>query len=544
MFIRRLHVAPFKPFSALTVTIDESPRLVMACGMNGSGKSSFIDAISLWRQQQHWGISDPAYYARGGTSTSPQGGAVELEFHGEQPADRRVAVNVRTAQRVTVDFNIGSIGQPEDLLTDPGPRRTIDLDTRVEQNYRRLMAESVRRLWDRTNPQMSDEIIETLVGSIAEPLGRLLPGFVFEGPSIDPLANGTFEFTKGTAQRYAYKLLSGGEKAVFDLLIDFAVKISTFTNTVYCVDEPELHVNAAIHGALLDEMLALLPSGCQLVLATHSAGMLARARALANAEPGSVAFLDFDSCDFESPVDLRPSVPDRAFWRRQLSIAFGGFADLLAPSRVVLCEGSPSTKNTARASFDAHCYNAIFGDQMPDTTFMSVGSSEDVEHDRLQLSDRITALVDGVEIIRLIDRDAKSESEIADARASGLRVLRHRNLECYLLADDVLYALCATYGRPDRAPTLQLARDEALAYAVEERNVAVDDLKMARNETITAARRILAAAQGGNTTDRFLRDTVAPLLGPGMKTYDELREDVFGSTAANAAAQGGSLASA
>ena len=182
MFISRLHAAPFKPFSALTVTIDESPRLVMACGMNGSGKSSFIDAISLWRQQQHWGMNDPTYYSRGGRFLSPPSGMVELEFHGDQPADRRMAVNVRTAQRVTVDFSIGSIGQPEDLLTDPGPRRSIDLDTRVEQNYRRLMGESVRALWDRSNPRMSDEIIESLVGSIAEPLGRLLPGFVFEGP--------------------------------------------------------------------------------------------------------------------------------------------------------------------------------------------------------------------------------------------------------------------------------------------------------------------------------------------------------------------------
>ncbi len=529
MFISRLHAAPFKPFSALTVRIDESPRLVIACGMNGSGKSSFIDAISLWRQQQHWGINDPTYYSRGGRSSSPPGGMVDLEFHGDQPADRRVAVNVRTAQRVTVDFSIGSIGQPEDLLTDPGPRRSIDLDTRVEQNYRRLMGESVRALWDRSNPRMSDEIIDSLVGSIAEPLGRLLPGFVFEGPSIDPLANGTFEFTKGTVQRYSYKLLSGGEKAVFDLLIDFAVKSSTFTDTVYCVDEPELHVNAAIHGALLDEMLALLPENCQLVITTHSAGMLAQARAIAAAEPGSVAFLDFDNLDFESPVDLRPSVPDRAFWRRQLAIAFGGFADLLAPSRVVLCEGEPLIRNSARASFDAHCYSAIFGDPMPDTSFMSVGSSEDVEHDRLQLSDRITALVDGVETVRLVDRDAKSGDEVAAARATGLRVLRHRNLECYLLADDVLEALCTQYGRPEKVDALKLARDEAMAYAVEERAVPVDDFKMARNETVTAARRLLAITQGGNNTDRFLRDTVAPVLKPGMQTYEELHEDIFGS---------------
>jgi len=54
-----------------------------------------------------------------------------------------------------------------------------------------------------------------------------------------PLGNGTFEFSKGGVQRYPYKLLSGGEKAVFDLLLDFAVKRQTFNDTVYCVDEPD-----------------------------------------------------------------------------------------------------------------------------------------------------------------------------------------------------------------------------------------------------------------------------------------------------------------
>ena len=223
------------------------------------------------------------------------------------------------------------------------------------------------------------EIVGGLVGAIAEPLARLLPGLTFEGPSLDPLAGGTFEFSKGTVSRYAYKMLSGGEKAVFDLLLDFAVKREILNDTVYCVDEPELHVNASIHGLLLEEIVGLLPDGCQLVIATHSAGMLATARAMYDADPRSVAFLDFDSLNMDKPVELTPATPDRAFWRRQLTIAFGNFADLLAPARVVLCEGEPLRRNTRRASFDARCMTSIFGDQMPDTSFISVGSSEEVE---------------------------------------------------------------------------------------------------------------------------------------------------------------------
>jgi predicted ATPase len=527
VFINRLHVTSFKPFSELTVTLDGSPRLVMACGQNGTGKSSLIDAVSLWRQQQRWGASDPRYYTRGG---GEQAHAVELSFHNEgEGVDGRLAIYVRTAQRVSIEFSVGGVGRPTDLLDDPGPRRGIDVDARVEQNYIRLVAESVAALWDRTTPERTTgDIVRTLVGEIGAPLGRLLPGLVFEGPSLDPLMEGTFEFTKGSVQRYAYKMLSGGEKAVFDLLLDFAMKRTTFTNTIYCVDEPELHVNAAIHGKLLDEMLALMPPGCQLILATHSAGMLARARAIYDDDHDSVAFLDFDGQDFDQPVDLTPVAPDRSFWRRQLTTAFGAFADLLAPRRVVLCEGEPAVQDSARASFDARCYEAIFGDEMPDTAFMSVGSAEEVERERLQLGERLTALIDGVETVRVIDRDARSEQEIEEAKAKGVRVLSRRNLECYLMDDAVLRALCEARGRPDEAVHLSVARDEAMAYAVENHNAPLDDLKRVRGEVVSLARRVLSITQGGNNPDTFLRDTLAPLLVPTMDAYQELRQDLFG----------------
>jgi predicted ATPase len=534
VFVHRLHVTSFKPFSELTVMLDGSPRLVMACGQNGTGKSSLIDALSLWRQQQHWGGSDPRYYTRGGRE---QAHTVELSFHHEGEAiNGRLAIYVRTAQRVSIEFSIGGVGQPTDLLEDPGPRRSIDVDARVEQNYIRLVAESVAALWDRATPERTTgDIVSTLVGEIGTPLGRLLPGLIFEGPSLDPLMEGTFEFTKGSVQRYAYKMLSGGEKAVFDLLLDFAMKRTTFTDTIYCVDEPELHVNASIHGKLLDEMLGLIPDGCQLILATHSAGMLARARAMYDEDHSSVAFLDFDGHDFDRPVALNPVAPDRTFWRRQLTTAFGDFADLLAPRRVVLCEGEPAVQDSARASFDARCYEAIFGDEMPDTAFMSVGSSDEVERERLQLGERLTALVDGVETVRVIDRDARSEQEIEDAKAKGVRVLSRRNLECYLLDDDVLGALCQAHCRPQKALHLSVARDEAMAYAVEQHNAPIDNLKRVRGDVVTLARRLLSITQGGNSPDTFLRDTLAPLLEPSMGAYQELRRDLFGPAAQRAA---------
>ena len=34
--------------------------------------------------------------------------------------------------------------------------------------------------------------------------------------------------------------------------------------------------------------------------------------------------------------------------------------------------------------------------------------------------------------------------------------------------------------------------------------------------------------QSGNDTEEFMRDTLAPLISPGMVVYDELKRDIFG----------------
>jgi len=172
-------------------------------------------------------------------------------------------------------------------------------------------------------------------------------------------------------------------------------------------------------------------------------------------------------------------------------------------------------------------YAAIFGAEMPDTSFMAAGNAHDVENDRLQLAERLTTLVDGVELVRLIDRDSMSDPEIAAAREQGVRVLRRRNLECYLLDDEVLAALCAEKGHPELAPDLISARDEAMKRQTDT-GAPPDDFKRVRGETVTTARRLLAIPQGGSTADVFLRDTLAPLLTAETRAYQELREDLFG----------------
>ena len=274
--------------------------------------------------------------------------------------------------------------------------------------------------------------------------GAALPDIELGG-LVDPTASGTFPVSKGVANGFPYMLLSGGEKAVFDLLLDMFIKSSALRSPVICIDEPEAHTNPVIHGKLLDALLDLAGADSQLWLATHSVGMLRRARELSDASPGSVAFLDFGERDFDEPQELQPVSLSRMFWKRTIAASLGDVAELIAPSTLVLCEGQPSTGD--RADFDARCLRAIFSDHEPDADFIAVGNDRQVIADQVGVARVAQLIAPGTTVIRLIDRDERSAPEIETLRSERVTVLGRRNLESYLLDDEILEALCTALGK-------------------------------------------------------------------------------------------------
>jgi len=88
--------------------------------------------------------------------------------------------------------------------------------------------------------------------------------------------------------------------------------------SVYCIDEPELHLNPAIHGKLLDVILAVLPKNAQLWLATHSIGHdeacnRHRAELAGGRSYSSISLTQ----DFDQPVSLTPLSQQGPFgWSR------------------------------------------------------------------------------------------------------------------------------------------------------------------------------------------------------------------------------------
>lgn len=368
------------------------------------------------------------------------------------------------------------------------------------------------------------DLREELIGQIKDSMIRVFGDLVLTGPG-NPLEDGTFFFTKGTSQNFRYKNLSGGEKAAFDLLLDFVVKRVSFDNTVFCIDEPETHMNTRLQSKLLDELFSFLPDNCQLWIATHSIGMMRHARDLQEARPGEVVFLDFDEKDFDQPQILEPHPVNRRFWERTLRVALDDLSDLVVPRKVVICEGNPaSTGKSKNAEFDARCYRTIFAEEFPDTQFLSAGSSDEVETDRLAFVEAIKALAKGVEIIRVVDKDNKSDTEIADLANQGVRVLSRRHLESYLLDEEILTILCHKHGKPEQVTALLAARQEAINASIS-RGHPSDNIKAARGEIYNAAKNLLDLKGAGTNADTFCRDTLAPLVTSETQVYADLRKD-------------------
>lgn len=540
MRIKSAKYVGFKRYTDMTIEgIPETARLVVLAGPNGSGKSSIFDGIRTWHSvngaaSSNW---DESYGHKAGAPDMSWPEHVKLEFHHEIPAgpeERKKMVYIRSAFRNEADFTVNNFARLASPLDNPRINRLIDNDVSVSDNYQRLIMLTIDGIYDSSIPDdtTKGEIRDRIIGEVRKAMAKVFPDLLLSGVggigASSAQGVGTFYFDKGSSKGFLFKNLSAGEKAVFDLLLDAVVKREFYDDTIWCIDEPETHLNTRVQGLLLETLVDLLPSDCQLWIASHSIGFMRKAWEMAQIEPGTVTFLDLQGVDFDAPASVRPVNPTREFWARTLDVALGDLATLVAPEQVVLCEGRPARGATdQKAAFDATCYGRIFAAEFPNTDFLSVGNSNDAGQDRLEIGRAIQALASGTQLIRLIDRDMRSPDEVNLLTESGVRVLSRRHIESYLLDDEVINALCVGEGQPDKIQQAVEIMAEELAASAERGNDS-DDCKSAGGSFYTRVRRLLGLTSAGGSWDAFARDTLAPLVRPGMVVYDELRRDVFG----------------
>lgn len=522
MRISTIKLDNFKRFKDLEIRVPQSARLVIVTGANGSGKSGILEAMNQARRRAYWGFSgDTTYFNKFDENGKyDQTGQAVVNFH-DPVADIRDSLWVRSAYRHEADFNNTSIGAGAPPRDDAGVERLTQAEALVSTNHGRLLSTFMSEAMsaDRVTPvgELRDRVIGKIQQSLANVFGDLQLNNL-----VDPTkGNGTFYFTKGSSAAYPYKNLSAGERAGFDLLLDMTMRVETFRNTVFAIDEPELHLGSRVQGRLLDQLLALLPVDCQLWVATHSPGMMKRAMELHTSNPDEVVFFDTHGYDFDSTCVMGPTPPDHEFWRRSLEVALDDISQLVAPSTLVLCEGS-----NLDDGMDATCYRAIFSANRPGIEFLSVGNSHEVKEDTTGIAAAVSVIAPGTEVVRVVDRDEQSDSEVAALEVKGTHVLSRRNIEGFLYDEEVIRKLLSTVDHPDAVDVVLAKRRQLIADSIGRGN-REDDLKKIAPNMRAELQRAPALRRSGSSIATFNAEVLAPLITKDMQVYKDLERDIF-----------------
>lgn len=538
MKLKSIKITDFKRFTDLTIqNIPETAKLVVLVGPNGCGKTSVFEAFNQWYRYYGWGSPayDISYFKKVSLRNKfneeyfDPDGVINIDFYDFENLDNKSEIHgkfyFRSAYRNEPDFLISSLSH----MKKPSEKTQENLmrtDTNVSENYQRLVSKTVAGVYAESNNQLTVKALrEKILGQIQKSLNNVFPDLELLNIG-DPLGDGTFYFKKGTTDKYHYKNLSAGEKSAFDLLLDLIIKREYYPDAIFCIDEPEGHMHTSMQEKVLEELYQNLPEKSQLWIATHSIGMLKKARELNDKNPDSVVFLDFDGKDFDSTVVMEPAEINKSIWNKFLELAFDDFAGLIAPATIVFCEGSPTSKNNKK--FDQEVYSKIFEHTKPDVSFISIGSCSELENIDNVSVNIIKEVLKESKIIKLVDLDDRSPEQISDLQRQGIKVLSRRHIEAFLLADEMIKKLCNTKHKSDKISECLEMKNTVIDKSVKERGNPIDDVKSASGEICNELKRILGLTQCGNTKSAFLRDTMAPLLTPDMALYTELENCIFG----------------
>jgi predicted ATPase len=455
--IKTLTLKGFKRFDDLTIDLGNQPSKIIALvGPNGSGKSSVFDAFEE-KQKDYKGAnvnesieffskflfnSDEAIKSQ----QYQKNLAIKITTTDDNPKFDKKSFYIRSAYRFTPKLNVTSITAQPDILDDTTrPTSSIAVDSRFQQDYERLLGQAYDE-WE-TGQLSGPDFRTKLLGHINGILRNILDIQISNMGNVRA-GKGQLYFDKEDAKSFPYQNLSSGEKEVVNIILDIYVKARDFDNTVYCIDEPELHLNTAIQRKLLVEIERLIPENCQLWVATHSIGFL---RALQDELNEKCSVLDFSEKNyFRGTHTITPMPKTRTNWQRIFGTALDDLAGLIAPRRIIYCEGKQeSNPNGGEQGLDAAVYNEIFKIAYPDTLFISSGGTNDLpKYSGLAIRILSKAFLD-VELLLLCDRDENSDDgrNTFLSQATHHRMLGRREIENYIFDLSILKDYCAQHER-------------------------------------------------------------------------------------------------
>ena|GEM_PF-265101 len=534
MLIKKLRISnDYRRFHDLTINLGDNPKRIIALvGPNGCGKSSVFDALIYHNREfsgdfgAYDGYGGAAYHFREASEINNQG-SVEIIFNDERSfvevwQERGQSGNTifsfRSSYRYNNVLNVGEIRAVVPIeLNNVGAATASSIDQRMEDNYRRLLAKYQDYL--NSNDCKPSEARAHIVGELNDAISKCLSIEIVNLGNIEE-GRGSLYFKKSDQEKeFSFDVLSSGEKEVVDILVDLYLRKDIFKNSVFLLDEPELHINTAIQRKLMVEINKMIDDNCQIWIATHSLGLL---RALQDELNDVSDIIRFDENTewAREPIKLVPMPKTRKDWQKIFFTMLDDMTALLSPRQIVYCEGRdrPAGDGSERG-FDAKVYNTIFEGEYPDTLFVSSGGNTELD----QRSDIAIAIIGKAlpktEILILKDRDMASGKSVSEVdRQEYLnnnpdhhRVLGRFEIENYLFDKAVLKKYCESLNRE-----FNEAAYNDLALDIVNDNIK-ERWKDIKNVCGTVA----------NVSKEIFLTSLAAYLTPELPVYAELKSIIF-----------------
>ncbi len=317
MKITEIHLQNFRRFTDLHIqNIPITSKLVLVIGSNGSGKSSLFDAFEFLNKNIRANETNELNYFKK-IKENPLDISIKFDsdinitlsgFNINQTKNLpKNSFYGRTSFRQIPRLTRTSLGQNKfDFeLDNDRPRFFIDKDNRFENDLENITGKILKAVFEENTS--SEAIKEKYLSKINRAFENIFGnknGTKLQFTQIIPPLDGKVAqiiFKKGISEIH-YDYLSAGEKEVFNLLINFISRSDYYQDTIYFLDEMDLHLNTKIQYNLLKEITEnWLSENCQFWTISHALGFIEYAR-----ESEKATILDFDDLDFDLPQVIFP----------------------------------------------------------------------------------------------------------------------------------------------------------------------------------------------------------------------------------------------